>query len=212
MTQPHLTMDELLALREPGREPGVAAARAHVEACAACRAELDRLDQRVARLRALPALRPARDGWPAVQARLAAERRVRVVRWAGVAGLAAAAAAVLVVSVRRDPALAERQLVAASSLAAEPATLDSMKARSQALEAVVGRFEPGQGVVDGRTARLAAELEDRIATVDAQLQTVDLLPDAAERVNRSLPLWRERVGLLGALVDVHVTRASNVGL
>jgi hypothetical protein len=27
-----------------------------------------------------------------------------------------------------------------------------------------------------------------------------------------LELWRERVGLLNALVDVHVTRASNVGL
>jgi hypothetical protein len=27
-----------------------------------------------------------------------------------------------------------------------------------------------------------------------------------------LRLWRERVGLLDALVDVHVTRASNVGL
>jgi hypothetical protein len=27
-----------------------------------------------------------------------------------------------------------------------------------------------------------------------------------------LKLWRERVGLLDALVDVHVTRASNAGL
>jgi hypothetical protein len=30
--------------------------------------------------------------------------------------------------------------------------------------------------------------------------------------NQLLKLWRERVGLLDALVDVHVTRASNVGL
>ena len=27
-----------------------------------------------------------------------------------------------------------------------------------------------------------------------------------------LPLWRERVGLMDALVDVHLTRAQNVGL
>jgi hypothetical protein len=27
-----------------------------------------------------------------------------------------------------------------------------------------------------------------------------------------LRLWRERVGLLDALMDVHVTRASNAGL
>ena len=54
----HLSMDQLLALREPGSEPGAAAARRHVEACAECAAELDRLHQRVARLRALPTLRP----------------------------------------------------------------------------------------------------------------------------------------------------------
>ena len=32
------------------------------------------------------------------------------------------------------------------------------------------------------------------------------------RDTQLLQLWRERVGLLDALVDVHVTRASNVGL
>ena len=57
----HLTMDQLLALREPGSEPGAVAAREHVEGCAACAAELERLHQRVARLRALPTLAPARD-------------------------------------------------------------------------------------------------------------------------------------------------------
>jgi hypothetical protein len=32
------------------------------------------------------------------------------------------------------------------------------------------------------------------------------------RDQQLLKLWRERVGLLDALVDVHVTHASNVGL
>jgi hypothetical protein len=32
------------------------------------------------------------------------------------------------------------------------------------------------------------------------------------REHEVLQLWRQRVGLLDALVDVHVTRASNVGL
>jgi hypothetical protein len=31
-------------------------------------------------------------------------------------------------------------------------------------------------------------------------------------LQRKIQLWRERVGLLDALVDVHVTRASNAGL
>ena len=45
----HLTMEQLLALREPGLEPGVQGWRDHAMACELCRTELDRLDQRVAR-------------------------------------------------------------------------------------------------------------------------------------------------------------------
>jgi hypothetical protein len=38
------------------------------------------------------------------------------------------------------------------------------------------------------------------------------LMEQQPRDDQLLKLWRERVGLLDALVDVHVTRASNVGL
>jgi len=38
------------------------------------------------------------------------------------------------------------------------------------------------------------------------------LMDSVKRQSQELNLWRERVGLLDALVDVHITRASNVGL
>ena len=65
----HLSMDALVSLREAGQEPGDAAAREHLEGCEHCRAELERLHQRVARLKALPALRSRRDRWPEVQAR-----------------------------------------------------------------------------------------------------------------------------------------------
>jgi hypothetical protein len=66
-------------------------------------------------------------------------------------------------------------------------------------------------VLDGRTARIAQELEDRIAAVDRELQVTDLM-DAGRRQAQELDLWRERVGLLDALVDVHLTRASTAGL
>jgi hypothetical protein len=66
-------------------------------------------------------------------------------------------------------------------------------------------------VLDGHTARIAQELEDRIAAVDRELEMADLM-DASKRPAQELNLWRERVGLLDALVDVHLTRASNVGL
>jgi hypothetical protein len=47
--------------------------------------------------------------------------------------------------------------------------------------------------------------------VDRELEATELLPQEPPQ-DQLLQLWRERVGLLDALVDVHVTRASNAGL
>lgn len=198
----HLTMDALLSLREPGVEPGDAAAREHLEGCSQCRAELERLDQRVARLRALPALKPARDRWPAVAARATSERRIRRLRTGGLAGLAAAASIALALGVA--PLLRPAEGPGAGRIA-------EMMARSRALETALHRYDPESRVLDGRTAGIAQELEDRIARVDRELEMTELLELQAREAER-LRLWRERVGLLDALVDVHVTRASNVGL
>src|SRR4029079_4125489 len=85
----HLSMAALLSLNEAGREPGDAAAQEHLEVWPACRAEHERLHQRVARLKALPALRPTRDRWPQVAARIRAERRARWRRTGRPIGLAA---------------------------------------------------------------------------------------------------------------------------
>lgn len=198
----HLTIEQLVALREPGAEPGAQAAREHLEACGACRAEFDRLYQRIARLKALPALRPTRDRWPAVRARFEAERRTRRMRRFGLAGLAAAASIAAAVATRSMG----RPLPAAAA-----AELTETMARSRALEAAIDRYHPETRVLDGHTARIAQELEDRIAAVDRELEMTDLM-DASQRPAQELNLWRERVGLLDALVDVHLTRASNVGL
>jgi len=83
--------------------------------------------------------------------------------------------------------------------------------RSQALESALSQYNPEGRVLDGRTAGMAQELEDRIARVDRELEATELLPQEAPE-DQLLKLWRERVGLLDALVDVHVTRASNAGL
>ena len=94
----HTTMEELLALRA---NEGSAWARRHLEECAACRAELEALYQRVAQLKALPPLGPARDRWPVVRAGVVAERarrRRRLVGWGG--GLAAAAVVALLMVLR----------------------------------------------------------------------------------------------------------------
>jgi hypothetical protein len=197
----HLTMEQLLALREPGLEPGVHQWQRHLESCGPCQAELDRLDQRVARLRALPALRPGRDRFAQIRARARAERRGRRWRRAAVGGLAAAASLTLAVAMLRP---AERTLVAV-----EP-ELESVMSQSRQLERAVASFDEDRGVLDGRTASITASLEGQLARLDRQLEMVELF-EPAIRQQEALRLWRERVGLLDALVDVHLTRARYVG-
>jgi hypothetical protein len=193
-------MEALLSLREGGAEPGDATARAHLETCPGCRAELDRLHQRVARLKALPALRPTRDRWPQTAARIREQHRRRRIRASGLIGLAAAASIALgaVLSTPGGSTAGQQEI-------------SQVMARSQALESALSEFHPEDRVLDGRTAGIAQELEDRIARVDRELEMAELL-ERQTRDQQLLRLWRERVGLLDALVDVHVTRASNVGL
>jgi hypothetical protein len=198
----HLSMETLVGLREAGNEPGDAAAREHLDGCALCRTELERLHQRVARLKALPPLRPSRDRWPAVRERIRAERRRDRARFAGLAGLAAAASVALAVGVStlRQPETEQA-----------PAEIEQAMVRSRVLESALDRIDPESRVLDGRTAGIAQELEDRIARLDRELEMVELM-ERQSRDAELLKLWRERVGLLDALVDVHVTRASHVGL
>lgn len=199
----HLTMEQLNALREPGVEPGAAAAREHLAACAACRAEFDALHQRVARLRALPPLRPDRDRWPAVAVAVSRTRRIRRTRWVGAGSLALAASVALVLVAgdmfRPMPATAEQQIGQAMR-------------ESSALEGELRRIHPDQRASDLTTAQVASELEGRIANLDQQLQLMQLEPARRTDDARTLELWRQRVGFLDALVDVHLTQASNVGL
>jgi hypothetical protein len=197
----HLSMEALLSLREAGREPGDAAAQEHLETCVACRAEQERLHQRVARLKALQPLRPGRDRWPETNARFRAERRRRTGRLAGLTGLAAAASLAAVIGLGRMT----------QPVHATAEQLSQTMERSQALESALSQYNPEGRVLDGRTAGMAQELEDRIARVDRELEATELLPQEAPE-DQLLKLWRERVGLLDALMDVHVTRASNAGL
>jgi hypothetical protein len=92
----------------------------------------------------------------------------------------------------------------------EQQELEDIIARSQSLEGAIQAYNPDRRVTDGRTAMVAASLEERLARVDRQLQLVDFA-DQSVRQQEALRLWRERVGLLNALVDVHATRARAVG-
>jgi len=203
MSDRHLGMGELLAVRDNDRsEPGFILAHQHVAGCEACRREVERLHQVTARLRALPTLEPQTDQFPAIRARLAWERRQRWTRRIG--GLGVAAAAVLAVflignDLARPPALdAEQQI-------------DSLMSRSERLEQTLRAWRPEARVLDGHTVEVVLELEDRIADVDQRLQGTIRLQPPRRRANEAA-LWQERVGLMNALVNVHLTKATNVDL
>jgi len=185
-------MDDLLALRA---NEGSAWAREHVDACAECRGELDAVYQRVAQLKALPALSPARDRWPVVRELVVAARARRQRRW--VASGMAAAALIAGVMVMRPFSGGPSGFVA---------QLEDVKQQSASLEAELGRYDLDSRVVSGSAAALAAELEDRIASVDGELARLNTAP--TQPGPELVRLWQDRVDLMRRLVDVHVTRAA----
>jgi hypothetical protein len=190
----HGTMEELLGLRD---DEGSAWVREHVAACAACAAELERLEQLRSQLRALPSFAPPRDRWPVVEQAARGERRRR--RLSGTVGtLAAAAVVVLSLVVLRH-----------ARSAPEDAALRQAMAESAAMEQLFRSLQPDQRALTGRTAGVVADLEDRLAQVDATLNDPTALRADPQRVAE---LWKQRAGLLSALVDVHETRATYAGL
>lgn len=193
MSQLHCSLEDLLAIRDG---EGSAVAQRHLESCPQCRSEYELLHQRVAALRALPALTPPRDRWPAVrESLLRVRRRGRVMR---LASLAAAAALAGLLAVRFGAPKQEEPVV-------EPITLEDLISQSRMLEETLRSLDPTSRVLSGRAAGAIAELEDRIAVLDARL--VEVRDPSAAR-----ELWEERVQLMGQLVKVHATRAAYVGL
>jgi hypothetical protein len=192
----HPRLDELLALRDGEASQETAE---HVASCATCQATVAECRTVQAELSTLPSLRPERSALPALleAARLQRTRRI----WVAVGWVAASLtlAFTLTTAVRggieayREAKLARQ----AHSLIAESQRLEH-ELQSRSLQ---GR------VVSGTTASVIADLEDRIALIDARLQT------APSRSSREVvELWQERVYLLSTLTDVQTTRSASVGL
>src|SRR5438046_1367206 len=96
-------------------------------------------------------------GGPAVRAAALAERRRRRNRW-GLWSLAAAAAVAGLIVLR--PIWTNRL---------DAAELARVKRQCATLEQELGRYDPDARVTSGRSAALAAALEDRIALIDGEL-------------------------------------------
>jgi len=192
----HCTMEDLGALRAG---EGSVFARRHITTCASCQQELDGLYQRVAQLKALPALRPPRDRWPAVKAIVRAERSRKRRTWGAWTG-SLAAAAVLAGILLMQPGQS-------GQLYAE---LSKVKQQSATLEDSLQQYDIDGRVLSGHAAAVVADLEDRISAIDgtlAQQQEGQGVEDA-----QLVTLWQQRVGLMRELVNARATRARYVGL
>ena len=192
----HCTMDDLGALR--AGEASVWARR-HITTCATCQAELEKVYQRVAQLKALPALRPPRDRWPALQAVLRAERSRRRRTWGAWSGSLALAATIAAVMLMQPSGQGELH-----------AELHKAKQQSATLEDSLKQYDVESSVLSGHAAAVFAELEDRISMLDGALaQRVEGSHEGDAELVR---LWQERVGLMRQLVNARATRARLVGL
>jgi hypothetical protein len=192
----HCTMDDLEALR--AGEASVWARR-HITTCETCQTELEKLYQRVAQLRALPALRPPRDRWPAVQAVLRTERSRRRRTWGAWSGSLALAATIAAVL-----------LVQPSSPGELHAELSKVKQQSATLEDSLKQFDVEGSVVSGHAAAVFADLEDRISVLDGTL--AQRVEGTHERDAELVRLWQQRCDLMRELVKARATRARYVGL
>jgi hypothetical protein len=190
----HCTIEDLVAVQ--GGE-GSVWARRHLEECADCRAECERLYQRVAQLKALPARRPSRDRWPAIRDTVRAERRRVRQRWlrGGLALAAALGGLMIVRPMLENPTHAE--------------DLAQAKQQSAQLETALQDYDSDSRVMSGREADLTAQLEDQIASLDGRLAQ---LGDSERADAQLVDLWKQRVDLMQQLLQVHVTRAKYVGL
>lgn len=196
----HCTLDELLALRANEAGPGV---RVHIEECEACQEEFDRLGQRIAALRALPVRRPPRDRWPVVRAQFEVERRRERRSRFGWGGLAVAAGLAVAVGLQ-TAGFADREDRAPQA----EVQLRQLVDQSRDLEEALAVYGTEGRVLSARTAGVIAELEDRIAMVDFGIARLSHTGAPREDL---VGLWRDRVQLMGALVNTHVTRATYVG-
>lgn len=194
----HCTMEDLGAL-----QAGEASvwARRHITTCTACQAELEALYQRVAQLKALPALRPPRDRWPVVQAQLRAARSRRRRTWGTWTGSLALAATIAAVLLVQPPGGEQGKL---------HAELNQAKQQSATLEDSLQQYDVDGRVLSGHAAALVADLEDRISMLDGTLAQRQHNAHAGDA--ELVKLWQERVGLMRDLVNARATRARYVGL
>jgi len=200
----HACLEDLLSLRDGDSPPRELVE--HVSACGPCTQRLGELCLARARLRALPRVAPTRDLWDSIAPRPAPARRG--LQWAG-AGLAAAASVALFLVWSRLPVessvdVRERDPRAAQSALAPTRDIQQLQAVSQHLGRLERSMPRRRAIVSAREESALETLELAIASVDGQLAGVD--PAALDPAVEDL--WRQRVELMDALVQVRFAQGA----
>ena len=185
----HSSMDELIAIRDG---EGSQAALRHLDECERCSRELELLHQRVAALKSLAMLTPPRDRWSTVRDEVLAGRARKRRGMAGWIAAAAAAAVLLTVGVG--------QLIVPAAQGGRYDPLAELVLEAQSLDEAFRSMRPEARVMSGRVATAVAALEDRLAALESRFEQAQLRPVPREQM---ILLWQERVGLMGALIEVH---------
>lgn len=210
----HWRTEDLLSLRDG--EPLDAARRQRIEATPGAPEEAQRLAAMRERMRALPALDAPPMVWQRIEQALASPQRAA--RWstyriAGVAGIAAALALVIgIVGGMLDrPGPTATDTAQTRSLPATPPSRSveedyrDLIAESARLERVLLQAPSRRGITRAGTASTIAGLEEQIAWIDTLMsESAAAESDATYRH----ALWRERVMIMDALVDVRFAEAS----
>lgn len=165
-------------------------------------------------LNALPETPPPRVVWERIEAQARAEGLIAspfgaTVKWFTGAGLAAAVVIAvlnvpLVPVVDDEAPISDVPPVSVATQGVMPTNLQALMVQSQQIERDL-RALPGQpSLVRAGTAATIAELEDRIAAIDYQLNEPGLDPADAEIY------WRERVRLMNSLLNLRRAQAQRM--
>jgi hypothetical protein len=196
----HARPDELLSLRDG--EPVEARVAAHVPGCVECSASIASAMALRERLRDLPVVPgDSGTGWASVQDRLGrhGRRGRRRAMAARVAAAASVAALGLFAALRvfEPSASADRYLVV-------PAAVAELRARSQALEAVLDALPERPAVVRADTSLPIDSLESQVQWLDHQLSVAGSQLPAPQ----AEALWRDRVEVMNSLVQLRYVEAQ----
>lgn len=164
------------------------------------------------RLEALPELAPPGDVWARIEAAAAAarRRRTRFRKGTGFAASFVVAALVLGLWLRAPGPAPEVDAPLARSESDVMMTIgyDNLLAESARLERVLYELPQRGRIMNAATASTIVGLEDRVALIDERLA---LVAAGGVRPEYRDALWRERVDVMNALVQVRFAQARDLG-